>query len=88
MFATPSATFRSHHGALPNNFEADKTQLTNDVAALETRLEDLEQQHAQEMDLVVAENEWLAASVLTLEKELGELLAWAKRLTTPAAPGA
>ena len=87
MFATPSATYRSHHGALPNSFEADK-QLTNDVAALETRLEDLEQQHAQEMDLVVAENEWLAARVLTLEKEVGDLLAWAKRLTTPAAPGA
>ena len=87
MFATPSATFRTHHGALPNNFEAD-TQLKDDVAALETRLEDLEQQHAQEMDLVVAENEWLAARVLTLEKELGELLAWAKRLTTPAGPGA
>ena len=87
MFATPSATYRSHHGALPNSFEADK-QLTNDVAALETRLEDLEQQHAQEMDLVVAENEWLAARVLTLEKEVGDLLAWAKRLTTPAGPGA
>ena len=85
MFATPSASYRSHHGALPNSFEADK-QLTNDVAALETRLEDLEQQHAQEMDLVVAENEWLAARVLTLEKEVGDLLAWAKRLTTPAAP--
>jgi uncharacterized coiled-coil protein SlyX len=87
MFATPSATFRTHHGALPNSFEADK-QLKNDVAALETRLEDLEQQHAQEMDLVVAENEWLAARVLTLEKEVGDLLAWAKRLTTPAGPGA
>ena len=87
MFATPSATYRSHYGALPNSFEAD-TQLKDDVAALETRLEDLEQQHAQEMDLVVAENEWLAARVLTLEKEFGELLAWAKRLTTPAAPGA
>ena len=87
MFATPSASFRSHHGALPNSFEAER-QLTNDVAALETRLEDMEQQHAQEMDLLVAENEWLAARVATLEKELGELLAWAKRLTTPAAPGA
>jgi uncharacterized coiled-coil protein SlyX len=87
MFPTPSASYSSHHGALPNNFEADK-QLKKDVAALETRLEDLEQQHAQEMDLVVAENEWLAARVATLEKELGELLAWAKRLTTPAGPGA
>ena len=87
MFATPSATYRSHHGALPNSFEADK-QLTNDVAALETRLEDLEQQHAQEIDLLVAENDWLAARVATLEKEVGDLLAWAKRLTTPAGPGA
>ena len=87
MFPTPSASYSSHHGALPNSYTPD-AKLTNDVAALETRLKDLEQQHAQEMDLVVAENEWLAARVLTLEKELGELLAWAKRLTTPAGPGA
>ena len=87
MFPTPSASYSSHHGALPNSYTPD-AKLTNDVAALETRLKDLEQQHAQEMDLVVAENEWLAARVLTLEKEVGDLLAWAKRLTTPAAPGA
>ena len=87
MFAAPSSTFRSHHGALPNSYTPD-TQLTNDVAALETRLEDLEQQHAQEIDLLVAENDWLAARVATLEKEVGDLLAWAKRLTTPAVPGA
>jgi hypothetical protein len=87
MFATPRADYKSHHGALPNSYAPDST-LSDRVAALERRLSAAEEQHAHDLELVVTENEGLTARLVTLEREVASLLAWARALTAPGEPGA
>jgi hypothetical protein len=73
MFATPRADYRTQNGSLPNSYAPGPDR----VALLEKRLE-----------LVVAENEELTARVVTLERDVISLLAWARALTAPGEPGA
>ena len=84
MFATPRADYRTQIGSLPNSYAPGPDR----VAVLEKRLAAAEEQHAHDLELVVTENEGLTARLVTLEREVASLLAWARALTAPGEPGA